>query len=183
MQAVSHGGESRNACVFEFGNRCSQLLESGYGFRDTGTIQKGLDADLEFLQQYADLGYVIFATDYQGEGSNHTVPRDLLGAEVYDVIALLNIAQRRTYVDKNRIYLWGTSRGSAVALLTLDRLGLIGRGDDIKAAAIETTIYDIDLAASEQFSELNPLALKGPPGHSFRFQILNPFFNLKILLD
>ncbi|MFH1514324.1 MAG: prolyl oligopeptidase family serine peptidase [bacterium] len=107
------------------------------------------NASENFIWSLANRGYAVFASDYQGEGDFASGKPDIFGTEVYDNIALLNIAKTMPFVDKNKIFMWGGSRGSAVTLLTLDRLAVVGRENEIRAAACTNTIYDIATALDD----------------------------------
>lgn len=104
---------------------------------------------LAIIEIWAQYGYAVFASDYQGCGDYASGSPDMLGGEVYDCISLLAIAQSMPYVDLSNIFLWGNSRGTAVTVLTLDRLGLLGKAHEIKAAAVTATIYDIENAIED----------------------------------
>jgi len=90
-------------------------------------------ADLYFL---AKAGFVIIASDYRYQGA--TVKRDEWGGvEVDDVLNLVPALKSLDYVDPERLYMLGLSRGGTETYLALKR------GIPVKAAAVIGGVTDV----------------------------------------
>lgn len=103
------------------------------GNNDFGAIS---DEMLKYIfSMYAEEDYVVLASQYRG---THTEGKDEFGgSDINDVSSLIDIAYNLKYIDTDRIYMLGFSRGSIMTLQMLkDR-------DDIKAAATIGTISDL----------------------------------------
>ena len=81
------------------------------------------------MNRYATEGFVVLASQYRGAGGSEGKD-EIAGADTDDVMALITLAGTLGYVDMNRLFMWGHSRG---AMMTLQA---IKRGAPIKAAAI-----------------------------------------------
>jgi dienelactone hydrolase len=81
------------------------------------------------MNRYASEGFVVLASQYRGAGGSEGKD-EVAGADTNDVMALITLAGTLGYVDMNRLFMWGYSRG---AMMTLQA---IRRGAPIKAAAI-----------------------------------------------
>ena len=85
--------------------------------------------DLVDLYLFAKAGFVVIASDYRYQGV--TVKRDEWGGvEVDDVLNLVPALKSLDYVDLERLYMLGLSRGGTMAYLA------IKRGIPVKAAAV-----------------------------------------------
>jgi len=92
--------------------------------------------DLVDLYQFAKAGFVIIASDYRYQGA--TLKRDEWGGvEVDDVLNLVPALKSLDYVDPERIYMLGLSRGGTMTYLA------IKRGISIKAAAVIGAVTDV----------------------------------------
>lgn len=81
------------------------------------------------MHRYAAEGFVVLASQFRGIGGSEG--RDEAGgADTNDVMNLFPLARSLGYVDMNRLYMWGFSRG---AIMTLQA---IRRGAPLKAAAV-----------------------------------------------
>jgi dipeptidyl aminopeptidase/acylaminoacyl peptidase len=92
--------------------------------------------DVADLYLLAKTGFVIIASDYRYRGP--TVKRDEWGgAEVDDVLNLVPALKSLDYVDPERLYMLGLSRGGTETYLA------IKRGIPIKAAAVIGGVSDV----------------------------------------
>lgn len=84
-----------------------------------------------FYEMYrlASAGFVVLASQYRGTDGSEG--RDEVGgADTNDVINLIGVARGLGYVDMNRVFMWGYSRGGLMALQAA------GRGAPIRAVAV-----------------------------------------------
>jgi acetyl esterase/lipase len=92
--------------------------------------------DVADLYQFAKAGFVVIASDYRYQGP--TVKRDEWGGvEVDDVLNLVPALKSLDFVDPDRLYMLGLSRGGTMAYLA------IKRGIPIKAAAVIGGVTDV----------------------------------------
>lgn len=92
--------------------------------------------DIADLFQFAKAGFVVIASDYRYQGA--TVKRDEWGeVEVDDVLNLVPALKSLDFVDPERIYMLGLSRGGTMAYLA------IKRGIPVKAAAVIGGVTDV----------------------------------------
>jgi len=92
--------------------------------------------DVADLYLLAKAGFVIVASDYRYQGA--TVKRDEWGGvEVDDVINLVPVLKSLDYVDPDRLYMLGLSRGGTETYLALKR------GIPVKAAAVIGAVSDV----------------------------------------
>ena len=85
--------------------------------------------DVADLYLLAKAGFVVIASDYRYQGA--TVKRDQWGGvEVDDVLNLVPALKSLDYVDPERLYMLGLSRGGTMTYLAIQR------GVPIKAAAV-----------------------------------------------
>jgi dipeptidyl aminopeptidase/acylaminoacyl peptidase len=83
----------------------------------------------QLLEPLVDAGYVVLATQYRGnDGGAGT--EEFGGADLADVFSIRALAGRLDYVDPDRIYMVGFSRGAMMTLLALER------GLEVRAAAV-----------------------------------------------
>jgi dienelactone hydrolase len=81
------------------------------------------------MHRYATEGFVVVATQYRGTDGSEG--RDELGgADTNDVMNLIPLARSLGYVDMDRVFMWGCSRGG---LMTLQAMR---RGAPIRAAVV-----------------------------------------------
>lgn len=81
------------------------------------------------MHRYAAEGFVVLASQFRGIGGSEGKD-EAGGADTNDVMNLIPLAQTLGYVDMNRLYMWGFSRG---AIMTLQAMR---RGAPLKAAAV-----------------------------------------------
>jgi len=92
--------------------------------------------DIVDLYQFAKAGFVVIASDYRYQGA--TAKRDQWGGvEVDDVLNLVPSLKSLDFVDPERLYMLGLSRGGTMAYLA------IRRGIPVKAAAIIGGVTDV----------------------------------------
>ena len=92
--------------------------------------------DVADLYQFAKAGFVVIASDYRYQGV--TAKRDEWGGvEVDDVLNLVSALKLLDYVDPERLYMLGLSRGGTETYLA------IKRGVPIKAAAVIGGVTDV----------------------------------------
>lgn len=98
--------------------------------------------DIYEMHRLASEGFVVLASQYRGTDGGEG--RDEVGgADTDDVLNLFPLARALGYVDMNRIFMWGFSRG---ALMTLQALR---RGAPIRAAAVVGAPTDLELGLKE----------------------------------
>lgn len=110
------------------GKKIPAIIFNRGGLSDE-TIGPGNYNYLYEMNRYATEGFVVLASQYRGAGGSEGKD-EVAGADTNDVMALVTLAGTLGYVDMNRLYMWGYSRG---AMMTLQA---IKRGAPIKAAAI-----------------------------------------------
>jgi len=107
--------------------------------RDNGQRCVGMNTsclDVVDLYLLAKSGFVVIASDYRYQGA--TVKRDEWGGvEVDDVVNLVPALKSLDFVDPERIYMLGLSRGGTMTYLA------IKRGVPIKAAAVIGGVSDV----------------------------------------
>jgi dipeptidyl aminopeptidase/acylaminoacyl peptidase len=107
--------------------------------RDNGQSCVGMNTsclDVADLYLLAKAGFVVIASDYRYQGA--TVKRDEWGgAEVDDVLNLVPALKSLNYVDTERLYMLGLSRGGEMTYLALRR------GIPVKAAAVIGAVTDV----------------------------------------
>ena len=92
--------------------------------------------DVADLYLLAKAGFVVIASDYRYQGA--TVKRDEWGGvEVDDVLNLVPALKSLDYVDPERLYMLGLSRGGTMTYLA------IKRGIPVKAAAVIGAVTDV----------------------------------------
>ncbi len=92
--------------------------------------------DVADLYLFAKAGFVVIASDYRYQGA--TAKRDEWGgAEVNDVLNLVPALKSLDYVDPERLYMLGLSRGGTMTYLA------IKRGLPVKAAAVIGGVSDV----------------------------------------
>jgi dipeptidyl aminopeptidase/acylaminoacyl peptidase len=92
--------------------------------------------DVADLYQFAKAGFVVIASDYRYQGA--TVKRDQWGGvEVDDVLNLVPALKSLDFVDPERLFMLGLSRGGTMTYLALKR------GVAVKAAAVIGGVTDV----------------------------------------
>lgn len=92
--------------------------------------------DVADLYLFAKAGFVVIASDYRYQGA--TLKRDEWGGvEVDDVLNLVPALKSLDYVDPERLFLLGLSRGGTMTYLA------IKRGIPVKAAAVIGGVTDV----------------------------------------
>ncbi|HKQ51432.1 MAG TPA: prolyl oligopeptidase family serine peptidase [Pyrinomonadaceae bacterium] len=72
------------------------------------------------MHRYASEGFVVIASQYRGaDGSEGR--DEVAGADTDDVMNLIPLARSLGYVDMNRLFMWGYSRGAMMTLQALKR--------------------------------------------------------------
>jgi dienelactone hydrolase len=99
-----------------------------------GGLDDGVIAPVNFnylweMHRYASEGFVVLASQYRGTDGSEGKD-EAGGADTNDVMSLINTARALGYVDMDRLFMWGYSRG---AIMTLQA---IRRGAPIRAAAV-----------------------------------------------
>ncbi len=104
--------------------------------------------DIYEMHRLASEGFVVIASQYRGIGGSEGKD-EVGGADLDDVMNLFPLARSLGYVDMDRVFMWGFSRGG---LMTLQA---IKRGASIKAAVVvgapTDTVEAIKNPATEQF--------------------------------
>jgi len=118
----NRGGNGELGSIIDSGQPCCQV--------NTSCLDV---ADLYLL---AKAGFVVIASDYRYQGA--TVKRDQWGGvEVDDVLNLVPALKSLDYVDPERLYMLGLSRGGTMTYLA------IKRGAPVKAAAVIGAVTDV----------------------------------------
>lgn len=100
------------------------------GLRNTSCL------DVADLYQFAKAGFVVIASDYRYRGA--TSKRDEWGGvEVHDVLNLVPAVASFDFVDRDRLYMLGLSRGGTMTYLA------IKSGIPVKAAAVIGAVSDV----------------------------------------
>ena len=128
------GARKYPAIIFNRGGNgeLGSIVDNGLpcGLQNTSCL------DLVDLYQFAKAGFVVIASDYRYQGA--TVKRDEWGGvEVDDVLNLVPALKSLDYVDPERLYMLGLSRGGTMAYLALKR------GIPVKAAAVIGGVTDV----------------------------------------
>jgi len=88
------------------------------------------------LAKFAEEDFVVLASQYRG---SHTEGKDEFGGQdLNDINRLIEMAYDLAYVDTDRIYMLGASRGSVMTLQ------LLRNRDDIRAAATIGTVSNVE---------------------------------------
>jgi len=122
------------AIIFNRGGngQLGSLMDNGLpcGLANTSCL------DLVDLYLFAKAGFVVIASDYRYQGA--TVKRDEWGGvEVDDVLNLVPALKSLNFVDPERLYMLGLSRGGTMTYLA------IKRGIPVKAAAVIGGVSDV----------------------------------------
>lgn len=115
-----------------------------------GSGDFGLIDDLTRVEFYlfAKEGYVVLATDYRSVGDKGR--RDAWGgADVDDVLNLVTVAKSLGYIDMERMFMLGVSRGGTMTYLALKNK------IPVKAAAVIAGPTDLEALASYRLDFVN----------------------------
>ena len=128
------GARKWPAIIFNRGGngQLGSLMDNGLpcGLANTSCL------DLVDLYLFAKAGFVVIASDYRYQGA--TVKRDEWGGvEVDDVLNLVPVLKSLNFVDSDRLYMLGLSRGGTMTYLA------IKRGSPVKAAAVIGGVSDV----------------------------------------
>jgi len=92
--------------------------------------------DVADLYLFAKAGFIVIASDYRYQGA--TLKRDQWGGvEVDDIVNLVPALKSLDYLDPERLYMLGLSRGGTMTYLA------IKRGVPVKAAAVIGAVTDV----------------------------------------
>jgi len=94
------------------------------------------------LAPLVEKGYVLLSSNYRGVDGGEGVD-EFGGAEVRDILALLDYAKQLPMWDGNNIHFFGWSRGGMMTLLALKH------GAKVNACAIGAPLIDLTLSADE----------------------------------
>jgi dienelactone hydrolase len=97
------------------------------------------------MHRLAAEGFVVLASQYRGIGGSEGKD-EVAGADTDDVMNLILVAKSLDYVDMDRLFMWGLSRGG---LMTLQ---VIKRGAPVRAAAVVGVPTDYVARMSQPFS-------------------------------
>jgi len=130
----SPGGRKWPVIIFNRGGngQLGSIIDNGLpcGLANTSGL------DVVDLYQFAKAGFVVIASDYRYQGD--TAKRDQWGGvEVDDVLNLVPALKSLSFVDSERLFMLGLSRGGTMAYLA------IKRGIAIKAAAVVGAVTDV----------------------------------------
>lgn len=118
----NRGGNGELGRITDSGQPCCRVNTSSLDFVD--------------LYLFAKAGFVVIASDYRYQGP--TVKRDEWGGmEVDDVLNLVPTLKSFDFVDRERLYMLGLSRGGTMTYLA------IRRGIPVKAAAVIGGVTDV----------------------------------------
>lgn len=82
------------------------------------------DAFFEFIDMAISKGYILIFPEYRGSrgyGAKHYNMIDYGGKEVDDVVAAADYLGKRSYIDSERIGIFGRSHGGMITLLAIER--------------------------------------------------------------
>jgi dipeptidyl aminopeptidase/acylaminoacyl peptidase len=128
------GGKKWPALIFNRGGngQLGSLMDNGLPCMGMNTSC----LDIADLYQFAKAGFVVIASDYRYQGA--TEKRDQWGGvEVDDVLNLVPALKSLDYVDPDRLFMLGLSRGGTMTYLA------IKRGIPVKAAAVIGGVTDV----------------------------------------
>jgi len=111
------------------------LLWNRGGNRDFGAITD--DFFLARAKRVTSWGYVLFASNYRGAPGSEGKD-EFGGADVDDVVNALRVFDQLSFADRDRIGMWGHSRGGMMTYLALTRT------DRVRAAIVGAGIADVD---------------------------------------
>ena len=89
-----------------------------------------------YVSYWAEQGYVVLASQYRGNDGGEG-KEEFGGADINDVLNLVEVAEELPYVDHNKKVMLGTSRGGMMTYLA------IKNDIDIQAAAVVSGVSDL----------------------------------------
>jgi len=98
--------------------------------------------------EYLSNGFVVVASQYRGNDGGEG-REEFGGADVRDVLHLVQLARGLGYVDMNNLFLFGWSRGGMQALLALKE------GIPVNAAAVGGVVADLTAVAEKRSDMVN----------------------------
>ena len=110
------------------GNKLPVIIFNRGGLADGAISPENYNYFYE-MHRYASEGFVVLASQYRGTDGSEGKD-EAGGADTNDVMNLFPLARSLGYVDMNRVFMWGFSRG---AIMTLQA---IRRGAPLRAAAV-----------------------------------------------
>lgn len=122
---MAPGGAVRLPCV---------LWNRG-GNRDFGAIT--VDFFLRRAERITGWGYVLFASNYRGAPGSEGQD-EFGGADVADVVNAIQVFDQLAFADRDRIGMWGHSRGGMMTYLALTKT------ERIRAAVIGAGVADLE---------------------------------------
>lgn len=105
------------------------------GNRDFGAIT--VEFFLRRAERIAGWGYVLFASNYRGAPGSEGKD-EFGGADVADVLSAIAVFDQLAFADRDRIGMWGHSRGGMMTYLALTRT------DRVRAAVIGAGVADLE---------------------------------------
>lgn len=125
------------------------LLYNRGGFRNFGMLT--LLSVIRSMAPFAAEGYLVYASNYRGnDGSEGT--DEFGGAEVNDVLALLDIARNNPAWDGKNAFIVGHSRGGMMTYLTLKAGAVLNAA--VSIAGIATLFAEGKPASESRFKHL-----------------------------
>lgn len=103
------------------------------GTADFGALD---ESDLVTFHEWANLGFVVLASNYRGGGGSDGVDT-WCGDDVHDVLALVPLARSFPAVDADNLFLVGLSRGGPMVY------GALRDGIRVRAAAVMAGVSDL----------------------------------------
>ena len=88
-----------------------------------------------WLSRYAERGYVVLASQYRGNDGGEG-REEFGGSDLNDVLTLIDVVKQTDYMDNDRIYMIGGSRGGMMTYMACRN------SKDIKAATVFVGISD-----------------------------------------
>jgi dipeptidyl aminopeptidase/acylaminoacyl peptidase len=115
------------------------------------------------FQRFVDAGYIVIGTQYRGNDGGEGQD-EMGGADVADVLNLIDIAKSFPQVDASRIYALGYSRGGMQALLASSRGAGFRAIATVGAPADLTQTLRANPRSAQQFARLIPGFERDPEG-------------------
>jgi dipeptidyl aminopeptidase/acylaminoacyl peptidase len=94
-------------------------------------------------KRFTDWGYVLFASNYRGSPGSEGQD-EFGGRDVNDVVNSLRVLDQLAFVDRDRIGMWGHSRGGMMTYIALTKT------DRIKAAVIGAGMSDFERSLTQR---------------------------------
>lgn len=130
------------------GRKLPAIIWNRGGVGEDAKIGNANFHDAEEMYRYASAGFVVLAPQYRGTDGGEG--RDEMGgADLDDVMNLVPLARSLGYVDMNRLFIWGFSRGAQMALQA------VAAGLPVKAAVVVGAPTDWETALRENPGLIN----------------------------